>query len=70
MCISKKTTLLTLYSDKIIMRYSSMSNFSAAMENNQDKESIIVGNLMQKINKNYLLLNQVVTINELIFKVK
>ena len=52
------------------MRYSSMSNFSAAMENNQDKESIIVGNLMQKINKNYLLLNQVVTINELIFKVK
>ncbi len=52
------------------MRYSSMSNFSEAKENNQDKESIIVGNLMQKINKNYLLLNQVVTINELIFKVK
>ena len=52
------------------MRYSSNSNFSAAMENNQDKESIIVGNRVQKINKKDLLINQVVKINGLIFKVK
>jgi len=44
------------------MKYSSMSNSSAAMENNQDKESIIVGNRVQKINKKDLLLNQLVTI--------
>ena len=52
------------------MRYSSMSNFSAAKENNQDKGEYNLGNRMQKINKKYLLLNQLVTINKLIFKVK